>query len=192
MPQDHTDQRGKVPLKPFLKDFKSSVSDQELRDRYELTPRSYLNLVKALLDKQIISPEDLARRKEMAVQRDLAKEAKFIAGLNMCSFCGHPSPVPFQECPACGAPAKQEVDAEPKQDPKRSLLTETGGHFYVDDPLSTDEAQPGENEPKIEEEELLEVDDDTDQVEPPEQDEKEAKKTLGDSFRSFFGRKDKG
>jgi hypothetical protein len=95
--------RRKVPLRAFLNDFRSTLRDQELKEKYDLSARAYVSLVKALLANQVITPADLARRKEVAVQRDLVKESQFLAGLFICPNCSHPHPQPFAKCPACGA-----------------------------------------------------------------------------------------
>jgi hypothetical protein len=106
------DSPGKVPLKPFLADFRSTSTDHELREKYGLSAVGFVSLIKALLAQKLINTEDLAKRREMAVQRDLAKQSKFLSGLTICPNCSHPSPHPFKKCPACGAdapgPASQE------------------------------------------------------------------------------------
>jgi len=106
------DSPGKVPLKPFLADFRSTLTDHELREKYELSAVGFVSLIKALLAQNLINAGDLAKRREMAVQRDLAKQSKFLSGLSICPNCSHPSPHPFEKCPACGAdapgPASQE------------------------------------------------------------------------------------
>jgi hypothetical protein len=99
------DRPGKVPLKPFLADFRSTLTDHELREKYELSAVGFVSLIKALLAQNLITTGDLAKRREMAVQRDLAKQSKFLSGLSICPNCSHPSPHPFEKCPACGADA---------------------------------------------------------------------------------------
>lgn len=144
-------QPGKVPLQKFLKDFRSPLSDSELRTMYGLSARGFVSLIKALLARGTITQEDLVRRKELAVQRDLAKEHEFLAHLFICPHCGHPHPNPFDRCPACGADtsqASQPIDVSP--DP----LTSSGRHFYVEElqgdnhadgtPLSREAAQRSE------------------------------------------------
>lgn len=95
--------RGKVPLKPFLKDVRSNLTDQELMRKYELSVQAFVSLIKALLQKKYITQQDLAKRKEINVRRDLARESQFLATLCICPKCGHPHPEPFEVCPACGA-----------------------------------------------------------------------------------------
>lgn len=121
------DSRGKVPLKPFLADFRTTVTDNELRQKYGLSARGFVSLIKALLDQNLITTDDLARRREMAVQRDLAKESKFLSGLSICRHCSHPSPHPFEKCPACGADAIETISEEESVDE----LSTSGNHFYV-------------------------------------------------------------
>jgi hypothetical protein len=94
--------RGKVPLKHFLKDLRSDATDQELMRRYELNAQAFVSLIKALLQKRYITPNDLARRKEINVKRDLERESEFLATLYICPNCGHPHPGAFNVCPACG------------------------------------------------------------------------------------------
>ncbi len=177
--------RGKVPLKPFLTDFRSAMSDQELKAKYSLSPRAYLNLVKALLDRRLVTQEEVSKRKEMSVQRDLAKEAQFLAGLYICPNCGHPNPKPFKKCPAC------EMDisgALPVQDTLAAVTT-TGGHFYVEDIVGKEgmaeiveaEAAPDERQypPTVE---LNAI---------PDEEETPEKKSAMSSLRSLFSRKQK-
>ena len=94
---------GKIPLKDFLNDFRSTVTDAELKEKYQLSTRNLVSLIKALLEKGLVTAEDLAWRKNMAVQRDLAKQSEFLSGLYICPHCSHPHPKPFRVCPACGA-----------------------------------------------------------------------------------------
>jgi len=122
MPEPKQEKRGKVPLKPFLADFRSNMTDQGLRKKYGLSAQAFVSLIKALLAKQVVTPEDLARRREMAVQRDLARESEFLAGLFICPNCGHPSPKPFDVCPACGANVDDFLPVESLLD----SLTTTG------------------------------------------------------------------
>ncbi|HMK33419.1 MAG TPA: zinc ribbon domain-containing protein [Desulfomonilaceae bacterium] len=122
--------RGKIPLSRFLDDFKSSrLTDQELRVKYALSARSFVNLIKALLAKNIITQDDLARRKAQTVQRDLAKESQFLSGLFICPNCSHPHPDRFVQCPACGFKVEAIAPSKRSRDP----LSTTGNHFYVDD-----------------------------------------------------------
>jgi len=94
--------RGKVPLKRFLQDLRTDQTDQELMHKYDLSAQAYVSLIKALLQKKYISQQDLARRKEINVKRDLVRESQFLATLCICPQCGHPHPEPFETCPACG------------------------------------------------------------------------------------------
>jgi len=130
MSDNSSPERGRVPLKAFLSDFRSAMADQELREKYELSPRAFLSLIKALLDRKVISPRDLEWRKEISVQRDQAKEAAFLANLYICPHCGHPSPLPFAKCPACDSDVRDTLGAQ-------GILTDetevTEGHAYVQD-----------------------------------------------------------
>lgn len=130
--------RGKIPLNRFLKDFRSSVPDHDLREKYSLSARSFVTLIKTLLARNIVTPEDLAKRRAIAVQRDLAKESQFLSGLFICPNCNHPHPERFESCPACGVNLASLVPERESRDP----LTTTGSHFYVDDEV---EALEGPN-----------------------------------------------
>ncbi|MCA1961426.1 MAG: zinc ribbon domain-containing protein [Desulfomonile sp.] len=103
MSDPHGQKRGKVPLKRFLQDLRTNLTDQELMRKYDLSAQAYVSLIKALLQKKYISQQDLARRKEINVKRDLMRESQFLATLCICPQCGHPHPEPFETCPACGA-----------------------------------------------------------------------------------------
>lgn len=129
MTENGSTPRIRIPLGRFLDDLRSKLTDHELREKYNLSARGFVSLIKALLSKGIITEDDLRIRKEMAVQRDLAKESEFLAQLYICPNCSHPHPVPFTQCPACG------VDPSTFQRPETIIepgFTTTGGHFYVE------------------------------------------------------------
>lgn len=153
---------GKIPLKKFLADFRSATTDQELRDKYELSARSFVSLIKALLAKEIISQADLTRRREMAVQRDLQKESHFLSGLYICPNCSHPHPAPFQACPACGF----QVEGS-------GLITPSGDHFFLE-PKESPEAEAGAQNGESPE-----------AAEPPEPQEPAAASDKTSSFKSI-------
>jgi hypothetical protein len=121
------DSPGKVPLKPFLADFRSTLTDHELREKYGLSAVGFVSLIKALLAQKLITAEDLAKRREMAVQRDMAKQSKFLSGLTICPNCSHPSPHPFDKCPACGA----EASAPASQEESVDSVPTSGDYAYV-------------------------------------------------------------
>lgn len=127
---------GKVPLKSFLADLKSPLTDAELRQKYRLSARAFISLIKALLGKNLITAQDLAWRKEMTVQKDLAKESQFLSGLYICQNCSHPHPSPFERCPACGAEPGDSFAAQDLLDP---VISSTGTHFLVGDHEAEDE-----------------------------------------------------
>jgi hypothetical protein len=127
---DQTEQkRAKIPLKQFLADYKSGVSDREVMQRYALSARSLVSLIKTLVEKQVLTPHDLAQRKELTSRQELVKETQFLKSLFICPNCGHPHPQRFDVCPACGA--NPDHFAEP--DRVVEDVTTTGGHFYVED-----------------------------------------------------------
>jgi hypothetical protein len=138
---DQSDQkRGRVPLKSFLCDFRSPLTDAELREKYSLSVRNFVSLIKALLERNLVTPQDLARRNEMTVQRDLAKESEFLSGLYICPHCSHPHPSPFRTCPACG---RETGDAFAAQELLQSIFGSPGDHEVATDGeiLSADEPQ---------------------------------------------------
>jgi hypothetical protein len=145
------DSRGKVPLKPFLADFRSSLADHELRQKYGLSAAGFVSLIKALLAQNLITTDDLAKRRESAVKRDLAKQSKFLSGLSICPHCSHPSPVPFQRCPACGA----EASAPTPQEESMSDMSISGDHAYL-----------GEDEEDVEVEVIVDADEEESQEAP--------------------------
>ncbi len=127
MAENNQDQRRKIPLKRFLADFRSPLDDRELMQRYGLSARSFVNLVTTLMQKNLLDKRDLDKRKEIAVQRDLARESQFLSSLYICPNCSHPSPTPFERCPACGSapdPATQQEEVYPP-------ITTSEGHAYV-------------------------------------------------------------
>ncbi len=172
MPDQTEQQTGKIPLSSFLADFRSDLTDKELREKYNLQARAFVSLIKALLARQLVTPEDLAWRKEMAVQRDMAKQSKFLSGLFVCPNCSHPHPQPFERCPACGAnPA--DFRTRNLQDP----ITPAGGHFVV---VQTEETDLSEDTEVVEEAEEI--------VEAPESKRGEEKASPMKSVRSFLSK----
>ncbi len=120
-----------------------------------------MSLIKALVARNVVTPADLEKRREMAVQRDLAKESQFLSGLYICPNCSHPHPRPFEQCPACGADLAEATQQIPLQD----MVTTTGSHFYLEDNLfSNAEKEP--EAPSVRETQLLAVQ--TDEFPPTE------------------------
>lgn len=122
------------------------MTDRELMDKYGVSASGLVALIKKLVAQNLITGNDLQIRKQKAVQRDLAREAQFLSGLFICPACGHPSPQPFEQCPACGAlvedfaPAQEVIDS----------ITTSGGHIYVDEVermARQDEAQQARKTP---------------------------------------------
>ncbi len=169
------EKRGKVPLKAFLEDFRANVPDRELMKKYQLSAQAFVRLVKALFAKRIVTPADLTRRKEASVQRDLAKESEFLSGLFICPNCGHPHPMPFEICPACGTNIKEFMSDENVG----GSLTTTHAHIYVDD----------SGDQKIEEPEGFDTSQDEQEPEPIGDEVKEGKASPLKSVRSFFSGK---
>jgi hypothetical protein len=136
------EKRGKVPLKPFLEDFRANLPDRELMKKYRLSAQAFVRLVKALLAKKIVTPTDLSRRKEASVQRDLAKQSEFLSGLFICPNCGHPHPMPFEVCPACDTNVKALL---PDESASESLTT-THAHIYVNDSGEREIVEPEDSD----------------------------------------------
>lgn len=197
--------RGKVPLNYFLADFRSRLTDHELREKYELSAKAFVSLIKALLAKNVITPSDLEKRKVMAVQRDLAKESEFLSGLSICPNCSHPHPKPFEKCPACGADPADFIPRQETLDP----LSTSGRHFYIDDsetgrvenPTSTNSDYPPTEEirlpeknrenPATEEIRPEEVQEDyppTEEIRVEQEPPAKPKKSAADQLRSFIAR----
>ncbi|MBM3303355.1 MAG: zinc ribbon domain-containing protein [Deltaproteobacteria bacterium] len=171
----------KVPLKSFLADLRSPLTDAELIQKYDLSARSFLSLIKALLTQNLITAQDLAWRKEMAVQRDLAKESEFLAGLYICPHCSHPHPKPFAICPACGG---DTGDSFAEQELLSSILSSSGNHVLNREEARPDVAEtqlldsselpvPGREPPRAEEEDLEDL---------------KTKPSTLDSFRSIISK----
>ncbi len=121
------DPRRTVPLKKFLADYRSLLDDRELMEKYGLSARSFVNLIKALVQKNLITSRDLAKRRELAVQRDLVKESQFLSSLYICPHCSHPSPNPFSVCPACGT----DTQVDPAADNISGEIETQGTSIYV-------------------------------------------------------------
>jgi hypothetical protein len=161
MPEDPLERRGKVPLKSFLSDLRSDSTDQELREKYSLSARGFVSLIKALVAKNVVTAADLEKRREMAVQRDLAKESQFLSGLYICPNCSHPHPRPFEQCPACGANPSEVTQPIPLDD----MMSDTGSHLYLEENLFP-HAEKEHEAPSVRETQLLMVQ--TDEFPPTE------------------------
>jgi hypothetical protein len=164
MAEQTQETRAKIPLKRFLADYKAGVPDREVMQKYGLSARSLISLIKTLMDKNVLSPDDLARRKQMTEQVELVKEQQFLKGLFICPKCGHPHPQQFDVCPACEA--KLDDYAEPERVVED--VTTTGGFFYVEDTTAiVDEPEDGEDktEPIRQEEPKLAAP--TESIDPP-------------------------
>ena len=152
--------RAKIPLKPFLRDYQSGLGDREIMQKYGLSASHFVSLIKALLQKQVLKPVDLAKRKEIMAQQEQVKETQFLKSLYICPNCGHPHPEQFEVCPACGF--KPAEAAAPSEEGFTGVTT-TGGHFYVEDEdelegddeereyLKTEPLEPPDPEPTADE-----------------------------------------
>jgi len=170
MAENHQDQSQKIPLKRFLADFRSPLDDRELMQRYGLSARSFVTLVTTLMKKNLLDKRDLDHRKEIAVERDLAKESQFLSSLYICPNCSHPSPTPFKRCPACGSePAAQQEEPYPP-------ITTSEGHAYIPPTRVLEE---------------VEVEEITETEENGHEPENKGKPSAISSVRSFFSRKAK-
>jgi len=133
------------------------MTDQELKEKYSLSAHAFVSLIKALLARKVISHVDLLRRREMAVQRDLARETQFLAGLYICPNCSHPHPEPFETCPACGAnphdfpPAESVIDSLSTSSGHIDSLTTSGGHIYVEEVENTSDKEEIQEVEEVEE-----------------------------------------
>jgi hypothetical protein len=172
MAENNQDQRLKIPLKRFLADFRSQLDDRELMQRYGLSARSFVNLITTLMKKGLLTKSDLDQRKEVAVQRDLARETQFLSSLYICPNCSHPSPSPFDKCPACGADSRPPSREEEVYTP----ITRSEEHVYV---------QPTSMLDEVEVEEITETDPNNHEPNDPE------RPSALSSVRSFFSRKGK-
>jgi hypothetical protein len=177
MPDQIEQQTGKIPLKDFLADFRSDLTDKELREKYNLPARAFVSLIKALLARRLVTPDDLAWRKRMAEQRDMAKESKFLSGLFICPNCSHPHPQPFDRCPACGA---NPSDFQPTWDGGESAVPKTGEFIEVE----AEEMELTEDTEVVEDSEEIE-----ETPEPKPQDEKTSAMKSVRSFLSKFKKK---
>jgi hypothetical protein len=141
--------RGTIPTREFLADFRGSMTDRELREKYGLSARNFVSLIKALKEHNLVSQKDLAMRRHMSEQRDLAKESQFLSQLFICPNCSHPSPHFFETCPACGA-GTADVGAPTRP---ADLRTPSGEHFFVEEALqeNTEEIEMLDEKDVIEE-----------------------------------------
>ncbi|MDQ7784555.1 MAG: hypothetical protein RDU20_16850 [Desulfomonilaceae bacterium] len=172
---------GKIPLKSFLADFRSSLTDADLRKKYRLSAAAFISLIRALLAKGLINSGDLARRKELAVQRDLEKQSEFLSGLYICPNCNHPHPSPFEKCPACGAEPGNAFAARELPTP---VVSTTGTHFLVGDHEDVEDV----DDPEVVLDETSDAD--TDVRESPDDEERKAgtKDSPLKSVRSLFSK----
>lgn len=179
------DNAGRIPVKAFLADYRSPMSDREVMAKYSLSAQAFVSLVKTLFTQKTISQADVANRRAVAEQRELAKESQFLAGLHICPYCGHPHPSPFTVCPACGAEVRVPGNVK---DALRSVTSSSGDHILVLEEL----ARPSQ-EQAYEEVDEIEVDDSEDTVEAEEvsietEDPAPTKRSAVESVRSFLSK----
>lgn len=174
--------RAKIPTKEFLADLRSPLTDRELRAKYGLSARNFVNLVKALVARNLVSQQDLALRRQKSEQRDLAKESEFLSQLYICPNCSHPSPHPFETCPACGASAEEVGEATRPFD----FVTSSGEHFFLEEAPQavTQEVEILNEEDVIEE--VPEVEEE--EKEPPQEKEPPGRESSAGPLRSWLAK----
>lgn len=173
------DPRRTIPLKKFLADYRSLLDDRELMEKYGLSARSFVNLIKALMQKNLITSRDLAKRRELAVQRDLVRESQFLSSLYICPNCSHPSPNPFDVCPACGT----DTRAHPAAGSMSGGIETVGNNVYMP---PTQVLEATEN-PDCEEVEATISEDDQETASDAMTGGRDGSSALG-SVRSFFSK----
>jgi hypothetical protein len=194
MTKQPKDSAGRIPLEPFLADYRSSMSDRELMAKYSLSAQAFVGLIKTLLAQKAITQQDITGRRAAAEQRELAKESEFLAGLYICPYCGHPHPSPFTVCPACGAEVRVPSSVK---DVLTSMASSSGNHIVLQE-----ESPPAAQQETEEDEEadVIEVDDlnESGEVEvetipeeaaaPPSEPSPTKKRSAVESVRSFFSK----
>jgi len=178
--------RGKIPIREFLADFRSPMTDRELREKYNLSARNFVSLIKALVESRMVSQQDLSVRRQMAVERDLAKESEFLSQPYICPFCSHASPHAFEICPACGG--RIEASAHPMG----PSIPRTATDWLLEEESSNSVTQEVEI---IEEEDTTEGHEASQQEQPPAsqsepkpEDDERGKKYSLSSLRSLFSK----
>jgi hypothetical protein len=99
---DANQQRRTIKVKDFLDDFHSGMSDSELLTKYHLTEPGLEKFFSMLVDRKIISSQELAlRRHEPGGAGRSSGTREDVSGI-ACPSCGGAIETEFDICPHCG------------------------------------------------------------------------------------------
>jgi hypothetical protein len=109
----NTQEKRTIKVKEFLEDFRSGMSDQELQERYHLTQLGLEKFYGMLMDRGILSPQELQdnyRGKE-SDEKDpeevITSESSFI-----CPQCLASHKTMFDICPSCGVSFQEMINEQ--------------------------------------------------------------------------------
>ncbi len=114
-----------IKVKDFLGDFYSGMSDGELLKRYHLTPAGLEKFYSMLLDRGILTPQELQdhHRRESLPQAATPEDEEEGAGF-ICPACLVAQDRMFDICPECGVSfhemiSRERTPAKPEPEPPR-------------------------------------------------------------------------
>lgn len=113
----------------FVQDFCSGVKDRDLLEKYNITAKEMIKMVKKLINEGTLTKEQYFERSRKIEELEAKQERDFLKSLYQCPVCGHLHPTPFIRCPACGADVSEGRDAraQVKGGPTRNIPIEEPG-----------------------------------------------------------------
>ncbi len=93
----------KVDIDAFVLDFCSGVKDRDLLEKYDISAKEMVKIVKQLINEGSLTKEQYFERTRKIEEMETKQEREFLKSLYQCPVCGHLHPTPFIRCPACGA-----------------------------------------------------------------------------------------
>lgn len=116
----------KLDIDAFVQDFCAGVKDRDLLQKYDMTAKEMIKVVKRLINEGSLTKEQYFARTRKIEEREAQQEREFLKSLYQCPVCGHLHPTPFIRCPACGADVSEGRDArtQVKVGPSRGTVVE--------------------------------------------------------------------
>ncbi|MEW6351026.1 MAG: hypothetical protein AB1646_18365 [Thermodesulfobacteriota bacterium] len=137
-----TTERRTIKVKDFLDDYHCAVGDLELMQKYNLSVRGLDKFVQLLVDRRILSSDEVALRNEKAAfARSHTTNPETEHSAFMCPSCLITWPEMFDVCPNCGI-VVQEYMAHPPMESEPPADTPEMSEQPASDRRETIDSQP--------------------------------------------------
>ena len=106
-----------LDIQEFVKDYCLPLSDRDLINKYQISAKELIPLIRKLVIDGFITKEHHQERTRKMKQREAVQEKSFLKSLYHCPLCNHIHPTPFEVCPACGtsiADPRKSQRAQPR------------------------------------------------------------------------------